>query len=56
MEDQVMTSRVRFHFVDVFASSPLTGNPLPLVPDADDLSEAQRSTRPLLTRAAWGWC
>jgi trans-2,3-dihydro-3-hydroxyanthranilate isomerase len=36
-----MTSRVRFHFVDVFASSPLTGNPLPLVPDADDLSEAQ---------------
>jgi len=30
-----------FYFVDVFASRPLTGNPLTLVPDADDLTEAQ---------------
>ena len=36
-----MTSRVPFFFVDVFASRPLTGNPLSLVPDADDLDEAQ---------------
>lgn len=36
-----MTIRVPFHFVDVFASQPLTGNPLPLVPDADALDQAQ---------------
>ena len=40
-EDQLMTSRVRFYFVDVFASRPLTGNPLSLVPDADGLDEVQ---------------
>ena len=32
-----MTSRVSFYFVDVFASRPLTGNPLSLIPDADGL-------------------
>jgi trans-2,3-dihydro-3-hydroxyanthranilate isomerase len=36
-----MTIRVPFSFVDVFASQPLTGNPLSLVPDADDLDQAQ---------------
>ncbi|MBO0818559.1 MAG: PhzF family phenazine biosynthesis protein, partial [Actinobacteria bacterium] len=36
-----MASRVRFFFVDVFASRPLTGNPLSLVPDADALDEGQ---------------
>ncbi len=36
-----MTSRVLFYFVDVFASRPLTGNPLSLVPDADGLDEVQ---------------
>jgi trans-2,3-dihydro-3-hydroxyanthranilate isomerase len=36
-----MTSRVPFYFVDVFATRPLTGNPLSLVPDADGLDEAQ---------------
>jgi trans-2,3-dihydro-3-hydroxyanthranilate isomerase len=36
-----MTSRLPFYFVDVFATRPLTGNPLSLVPDADDLDEAQ---------------
>jgi trans-2,3-dihydro-3-hydroxyanthranilate isomerase len=36
-----MTSRVAFYLVDVFASRPLTGNPLSLVPDADGLDEAQ---------------
>jgi len=36
-----MASRVPFYFVDVFASRPLTGNPLSLVPDADGLGEAQ---------------
>lgn len=30
---------VRFWWIDVFAESPLTGNPLSLVPDADDLDE-----------------
>jgi trans-2,3-dihydro-3-hydroxyanthranilate isomerase len=34
-------STVRFAFVDVFASVPLTGNPVSIVPDADDLTEAQ---------------
>ncbi|MHC9043205.1 PhzF family phenazine biosynthesis protein [Microbacterium saperdae] len=34
-----MTRAVSFFFVDVFASEPLTGNPLALVPDADGLSE-----------------
>lgn len=32
---------VPFSFVDVFASAPLTGNPLALVPDADLLTEPQ---------------
>ncbi|MEP7022855.1 MAG: PhzF family phenazine biosynthesis protein, partial [Actinomycetota bacterium] len=32
---------VRFYFVDVFASHPLTGNPVSLVPDADELTEPQ---------------
>ncbi len=36
-----MTIRVPFYFVDVFAGQPLTGNPLSLVPDADDLDQAQ---------------
>lgn len=36
-----MPSRVPFYFVDVFATGPLTGNPLSLVPDADGLDEAQ---------------
>ena len=31
----------RFYLIDVFAQRPLTGNPLALVPDADDLAEAQ---------------
>jgi predicted PhzF superfamily epimerase YddE/YHI9 len=36
-----MTIRVPFYVVDVFASQPLTGSPLPLLPDADGLDEAQ---------------
>jgi PhzF family phenazine biosynthesis protein len=40
-QDRCMTIRVPFYFVDVFASQPLTGNPLSLVPDADDLDQAQ---------------
>lgn len=32
-----MTS-IRFHYVDVFAPRPLTGNPVTVVPDADGLS------------------
>jgi trans-2,3-dihydro-3-hydroxyanthranilate isomerase len=36
-----MTSQVPFCFVDVFASQPLTGNPLALVTDADGLTEPQ---------------
>lgn len=36
-----MTDRVPFFFIDVFASRPLTGNPLSLVPDADGLDEVQ---------------
>jgi trans-2,3-dihydro-3-hydroxyanthranilate isomerase len=40
-QDQLMASRVPFYFVDVFASRPLTGNPLSLVPDADGLGEVQ---------------
>jgi trans-2,3-dihydro-3-hydroxyanthranilate isomerase len=56
-----------FHFVDVFATGPLTGNPLALLPDADDLSESQMRAiarefnqsettfllRPTLAGAAW---
>jgi trans-2,3-dihydro-3-hydroxyanthranilate isomerase len=34
-------ARVIFYFVDVFAQRPLTGNPLSLVPDADELTLAQ---------------
>jgi len=36
-----VTGSVHFYFVDVFASRPLTGNPLALVPDADGLDETQ---------------
>jgi trans-2,3-dihydro-3-hydroxyanthranilate isomerase len=36
-----MTTRVPFCFVDVFAWQPLTGNPLSLVIDADELPEPQ---------------
>ena len=36
-----MTTAVPFYFVDVFASRPLTGNPLSLVTDADDLDVSQ---------------
>ena len=36
-----MTTQVPFYVVDVFASQPLTGSPLPLLPDADGLDEAQ---------------
>ncbi|GAA3396658.1 PhzF family phenazine biosynthesis protein [Cryptosporangium minutisporangium] len=32
---------IRFYFVDVFADRPLTGNPLALVPEADDLTVPQ---------------
>jgi trans-2,3-dihydro-3-hydroxyanthranilate isomerase len=35
------TGDVPFYFVDVFAASPLTGNPVAVVPDADRLAEAQ---------------
>ncbi|GIH15999.1 PhzF family phenazine biosynthesis protein [Rugosimonospora africana] len=34
-------SSIRFFFVDVFAERPLTGNPLTVVPDADELTEEQ---------------
>ena len=34
-------TRVPFYFVDVFARRPLTGNPLSLVPDADELPVPQ---------------
>jgi PhzF family phenazine biosynthesis protein len=36
-----MTIRVPFYIVDVFASQPLSGSPLPLLPAADDLDQAQ---------------
>jgi PhzF family phenazine biosynthesis protein len=36
-----MTIRVPFYVVDVFASQPLSGSPLPLLPDADGLDQAQ---------------
>jgi hypothetical protein len=36
-----VTSRLPIYFVDVFATRPLTGNPLSLVPDADGLDEAR---------------
>jgi predicted PhzF superfamily epimerase YddE/YHI9 len=48
-------TRVPFCFVDVFARRPLTGNPLSLVPDADDLVELHlRSSwfRPGVSRTA----
>lgn len=35
-------TEIRFVFVDVFAPRPLTGNPVSLVPDADDLDLAQQ--------------
>ena len=34
-------TEVRFSWVDVFAETPLTGNPLALVPDADGLAERE---------------
>lgn len=33
-----MAKAIPFHLIDVFASEPLSGNPLALVPGADDLS------------------
>ena len=36
-----MSGEAAFYFVDVFAEHPLTGNPLALIPDADDLDEAR---------------
>ncbi|TDD11727.1 PhzF family phenazine biosynthesis protein [Nonomuraea deserti] len=36
-----MTTSTPFFFIDVFAERPLTGNPLALVPDADDLTVNQ---------------
>jgi trans-2,3-dihydro-3-hydroxyanthranilate isomerase len=36
-----MTTHVPFCFVDVFATRPLTGNPLSLVTEADGLAEPQ---------------
>jgi trans-2,3-dihydro-3-hydroxyanthranilate isomerase len=35
------TPHIDFFFVDVFAEEPLTGNPLTLVPDADELTDKQ---------------
>lgn len=35
-----MPRTIPFHFVDVFADSPLRGNPVSLVEDADDLDDA----------------
>lgn len=40
-DTSAVTRSVAFYFVDVFASQPLTGNPLALVPDADLLDESQ---------------
>jgi PhzF family phenazine biosynthesis protein len=40
-DTSALTGSVAFYFVDVFASRPLTGNPLGLVPDADPLDESQ---------------
>jgi trans-2,3-dihydro-3-hydroxyanthranilate isomerase len=36
-----MTTRMPFYVVDVFASQPLSGSPLPLLPAADGLDQAQ---------------
>ena len=36
----MLTDGAEFHFVDVFASAPLTGNPLVVVPDADGFEAA----------------
>ena len=36
-----LTGAVPFYFVDVFAATPLTGNPVAVIPDADGLTEAQ---------------
>ena len=62
-----MTASVAFYLMDVFASHPLTGNPLSLVADADDLTEPQMRAiarefnqsettfllRPTVPRAVW---
>ncbi|WP_232668015.1 PhzF family phenazine biosynthesis protein [Pseudonocardia sp. TRM90224] len=34
-----MPTDIAFHMIDVFAAEPLTGNPLPVVPDADALGD-----------------
>src|SRR3954451_8223419 len=61
-----MTS-IHFHYVDVFAARPLTGNPVTVVPDADELrldemravarefnqSETTFVLRPTVPEAAW---
>jgi PhzF family phenazine biosynthesis protein len=39
--DAAVTAGVEFFYVDVFASVPLTGAPLTLVPDADGMSDDQ---------------
>ena len=36
-----MARGIPFHWVDVFAAHPLSGNPVALVPDADELTDAQ---------------
>jgi PhzF family phenazine biosynthesis protein len=60
-------AEIRFVFVDVFAPSPLTGNPVAVVPDADDVdlatlraiarefnqSETTFLLRPTAARADW---
>jgi len=60
-------AEIRFVFIDVFAPSPLTGNPVAVVPDADDLdlatlraiarefnqSETTFLLRPTAARADW---
>lgn len=39
MTEQSHMQHIPFYFVDVFATRPLAGNPLAVVPDADDLDE-----------------
>lgn len=41
MTDSVSATTVHFAVVDVFADRPLTGAPLPVVTDANDLTDAQ---------------
>jgi predicted PhzF superfamily epimerase YddE/YHI9 len=49
-----MTRRLPFYFVDVFATRPLTGNPLSLVPYADELDEDLMRAAPGTTRSVPG--